>query len=107
MAVEIIGDNCTGCRLCLRACPYGAIEMVDTVAAFTDACVQCGACVSACKFGAIVVRSAYTRDIDPESLSTADVVLSKPVSLKTFQSILRFTGEIAERRKSIRDLGES
>ncbi len=55
----------------------------------------------------LAIISAYTRDIDPDSMSAADVVLSKPVSLQTFQSILKFTKEISECRKSIRDLGDS
>ena len=55
----------------------------------------------------LAIISAYTRDIDPDSMSAADVVLSKPVSLPTFQSVLQLTKEISERRKSIRDLGDS
>ena len=29
MAVRLISENCTGCKLCLRACPYGAIDIVE------------------------------------------------------------------------------
>jgi len=64
MAVRLITDSCTGCSLCLRACPYGAIEMVQKKARFTDACNQCGACGSACKFGAIEVQATFTREVD-------------------------------------------
>jgi electron transfer flavoprotein alpha subunit/NAD-dependent dihydropyrimidine dehydrogenase PreA subunit len=64
MAVRLLIENCTGCRLCLRACPYGAIDIVDDKARFNDHCTQCGACASACKFGAIVLEVAFTRDID-------------------------------------------
>lgn len=64
MAVRIITDNCTGCKLCLRACPYGAIDIVSGKAQFNDNCTQCGACASACKFDAIVLESAYTPDVD-------------------------------------------
>jgi electron transfer flavoprotein alpha subunit/NAD-dependent dihydropyrimidine dehydrogenase PreA subunit len=64
MAVNLITEKCTGCRLCLRACPYGAIEMVEAKARFTDACTQCGACASACKFGAIESVVTFTRDVD-------------------------------------------
>jgi electron transfer flavoprotein alpha subunit len=74
MPVRIISGNCTGCKVCIRACPYGAIEIVDTVARFTDACTQCGACVSACKFNAIVAESAYSRDIDASQFSGVWVV---------------------------------
>ncbi len=64
MAVRLIADSCTGCRLCLRACPYGAIEIADGKAFFTDACNQCGACASACKFGAIELQVTFTREVD-------------------------------------------
>ncbi len=64
MAVRLIRENCTGCKLCLRACPYGAIDMVEEKAQFNDNCTQCGACASSCKFDAILLEVAFTRDID-------------------------------------------
>jgi len=64
MGVRLIADNCTGCKLCLRACPYGAIEIIEGKARFNDNCTQCGACPSACKFGAIVLETSYTPDVD-------------------------------------------
>jgi electron transfer flavoprotein alpha subunit/NAD-dependent dihydropyrimidine dehydrogenase PreA subunit len=62
--VRLITENCTGCKLCLRSCPYGAIDMVDDKAQFNDNCTQCAACASACKFGAIIVEGGYTADVD-------------------------------------------
>jgi len=64
MTVRLITDNCTGCKLCLLACPYAAIDIVDGKAQFNDNCTQCGACASACKFDAIVLEVAYTPTID-------------------------------------------
>jgi electron transfer flavoprotein alpha subunit len=64
MAVRLVTDNCNGCKLCLRACPYGAIDIIDGKAQFNDNCTQCGACVSACKFDAIMAETAYTLDVD-------------------------------------------
>ena len=64
MAVRLIVENCTGCRLCPRACPYGAIDMVEGKAAFNDNCTQCGACASACTFDAIALEVAFRRDVD-------------------------------------------
>ena len=55
----------------------------------------------------LAIVSAYVDDIDPEALSAADVVLSKPVSLEKFQKVLKLTQEIAERRASIREMGDS
>jgi len=60
MAVEFIEDNCIGCKLCLKSCPYNAIDMVSVpgkekeVARKNDNCIECGACVDACKFDAII-----------------------------------------------------
>ena len=64
MAVRLVVENCTGCKLCLRACPYGAIDIIEGKARFNDNCTQCGACASSCKFGAILLESSYTPDVD-------------------------------------------
>jgi electron transfer flavoprotein alpha subunit len=64
MAVRLVVENCTGCKLCLRACPYGAIDIVEGKAQFNDNCTQCGACASSCTFDAIVLEVAFTRDVD-------------------------------------------
>ena len=58
MGIEIIQDKCVGCGLCLKSCPFGAIELDEGVAGIKDNCTLCGACVDSCKFGAIVLRKA-------------------------------------------------
>ena len=32
MAIEILHEDCSGCELCVEACPLGAIEMSDDTA---------------------------------------------------------------------------
>jgi electron transfer flavoprotein alpha subunit len=57
MSIEVIADKCVGCKLCVEACPYWAIEIVDEFAVISlDKCTLCGACVDSCKFEAIILR---------------------------------------------------
>jgi len=53
---EINEDVCSGCKMCISVCPYGAIEYneEDEVAEVTDVlCKGCGSCASVCPSGAI------------------------------------------------------
>ncbi|MFH1847896.1 MAG: electron transfer flavoprotein subunit alpha [Candidatus Omnitrophota bacterium] len=52
--IEVIIDKCTGCKLCIKACPFGAVTVTDKKAIMDlSKCTLCGACVEACKFEAI------------------------------------------------------
>ena len=54
MAVKILKDNCKGCSLCAKACPFGAITVVDRKAVVDESkCTNCNACFAKCKFNAI------------------------------------------------------
>jgi NADH:ubiquinone oxidoreductase subunit F (NADH-binding)/(2Fe-2S) ferredoxin len=52
---EIIEDLCTGCTLCFRNCPVGAITGERRQPHFIDQslCIKCGVCYEKCKFDAI------------------------------------------------------
>lgn len=63
--------NCTGCELCMRACPTAAIRVVaprdpetkkKTLEAFTvdnALCCYCGLCEEACNFSALKMAPIY------------------------------------------------
>lgn len=59
-SIRIITEKCYGCRICLKACPFNAIDMVDKKAVIQDSCTLCGACVSSCRFEAIELEKDET-----------------------------------------------
>jgi len=67
MSILIIKDKCTGCKICIKACPFGAIEVVEKKAIINlDKCNLCGACVEVCKFFAIIIEKPQARAERPD-----------------------------------------
>jgi electron transfer flavoprotein alpha subunit len=57
MPIAIIVEKCTGCTLCVKACPFGAIRIIDKKAVIDlNKCTLCGACVDICKFKAVLLE---------------------------------------------------
>ncbi|MDP3143103.1 MAG: electron transfer flavoprotein subunit alpha [Candidatus Omnitrophota bacterium] len=59
-SIRIDLEKCVGCKLCIKACPFGAIIVTEKKAIIDlDKCTLCGACVESCKFNAIILTKKY------------------------------------------------
>jgi NADH:ubiquinone oxidoreductase subunit F (NADH-binding)/(2Fe-2S) ferredoxin/NAD-dependent dihydropyrimidine dehydrogenase PreA subunit len=58
VAYSIDGEKCTGCGVCLKACPHDSITGEKKKPHLIDSglCQRCGICIGECKFDAITVR---------------------------------------------------
>ena len=63
--IKVLLDKCTGCTLCVRSCPFGAMQVLNKKAVVDlTKCTLCGACVPACKFLAIDVKKGSSEKKD-------------------------------------------
>ncbi|HNQ35315.1 MAG TPA: FAD-binding protein [bacterium] len=68
MKITVNLEKCTGCRACVKACPFDAISMVEKKAVIDlDKCTYCGSCVEACRFEAIAIER------EPAAVSTENL----------------------------------
>jgi electron transfer flavoprotein alpha subunit len=56
MSIRVIKEKCSGCKICIKSCPFGIITVDNKLAIIGDGCNLCGACVPSCKFKAIVIE---------------------------------------------------
>lgn len=56
--VKVDLEKCTGCGVCIKACPVNNISITDNKAVFADKCQDCMRCVGFCPENAIRVHKS-------------------------------------------------
>ena len=55
--LKIIAEECIGCGVCVKKCPFDALKMEDDIAVVDqDKCTLCGICVEACPVDVIEIE---------------------------------------------------
>jgi len=59
VTLELDGDRCTGCGMCLLVCPHTVLGMNNRHVQIEnrDACMECGACAMNCPTDALSVEA--------------------------------------------------
>jgi len=80
---HVLPELCSSCHTCITACPYGAINMDETVdppvAFVTEAkCHGCGTCAAACPSSAIIMYHST----DNQIMTMVEAYLCSPAQLE-------------------------
>ncbi|MDR1696118.1 MAG: electron transfer flavoprotein subunit alpha [Endomicrobium sp.] len=75
-SIQVLADKCIGCKMCVDACPFGAISMSERpehpkkmklAVIDLNKCTYCGACKEACKFAAVeITKDAPKVDVNKD-----------------------------------------
>ena len=62
--IAVLERKCTGCGLCAKSCPFGAIDMKEGKPELNAACKVCGICVKSCPEKAIIKLETKGNQVD-------------------------------------------
>lgn len=81
-APEIVAENCTGCKVCIKNCAQHAIAVGDDSIAVIDydKCIGCGQCVAVCQYDAAQVIWENASELSGKKIAeyTLAVVKDRP-----------------------------
>lgn len=97
MKIYVLDDLCNGCKICLKKCNYGAIEIIDHIAKITSNCTYCGICVEACPKKAIVFEMVEEEVI--EAYGDIWVYLEKSINREIIDSSLELITRAREMKR--------
>jgi len=64
MRIEVDPAKCNVCQLCVKKCPYKAIQIQNKCAHILPACILCGVCVEVCPQHALTLIGAKQQSLD-------------------------------------------
>jgi len=100
MGVVIIADKCTGCKLCVASCPYGAIDMTGNVAVLNEKCTDCCACIESCKVVAIIFEGTKRERVQADLTQFRNVWV---VAEQRESALMRVTRELLGKGRELAD----
>ena len=66
MRIEVDAGKCNACQLCVKKCPYNAIQIQNKCAQILPACILCGVCVEICPQKALTLIGVKQQSINLE-----------------------------------------
>ena len=105
--IAVLERKCTGCGLCAKNCPFGAIDMKAGKPELNAACKVCGICVKGCPEKAIIKLETKVDQVDKSQWKDILVFAEAhggrlhPVSLELIGKAKELAGPVGFRVKAV------